>query len=292
MKKTFLVFALLIATLNLGVLAKNNNLELKYGIRKYKLGNYLNCIQRMEALTKKDPSNALAHYYLAISNARIGNKDVAIAEYNVVKQLDSSFLLSLYADKGIKCLENPDKCEGVFLNEDMTEDIGPAKGVSNYEATKALEKQQKLRKIKQLLNSGQEVPKEDMKLFKDLTPKKKSKIDTPSDAEIANAVKTLAKIGINPLAMNSMGSNPYAMNSMGSNPYAMNGMNSKNMEMQMLMSTLNPKSNNNSYGSMNSMMPFMMMNQGSDKASPELMQSMMTNMLMPDMGSFGNTSNN
>lgn len=278
MKKTFLVFALLIATLNLGVLAKNNNLELKYGIRKYKLGNYLNCIQRMEALTKKDPSNALAHYYLAISNARIGNKDVAIAEYNVVKQLDSSFLLSLYADKGIKCLENPDKCEGVFLNEDMTEDIGPAKGVSNYEATKALEKQQKLRKIKQLLNSGQEVPKEDMKLFKDLTPKKKSNLDSPTDTEIANAVKVLAKAGMNPMGM------------MGNYP-----MDSKNMQMQMLMSSMNPNQNNNSYNSMSSMssmMPFMMMQQGDQKANPELMQSMMTNMLMPDFGSFGNTSNN
>ena len=43
------------------------NANLKSGISKYKNGNYTGCLQELYALTKKDPSNAAAYYYMAMA---------------------------------------------------------------------------------------------------------------------------------------------------------------------------------------------------------------------------------
>ena len=97
--------------------------------------------------------------------------------------------------------------------------------------------------------------KEDQEnINEELGGKKKSEV--PSNEEIANAVKTLAKVGFNPMA--GFNGNMY------SNP--------EMMQMNMLLG------NNGNGAQMNNMLPFLLMSQnqdGTQKMSPELIQSMM-----------------
>jgi len=81
----------------------------------------------------------------------------------------------------------------------------------------------------------------------------------PTNDEIAQAVKTLAKLGINPMA---------GMNANYANP--------EMMEMNMLLGN-NTQTNNG----MN-MLPMLLMNQnGVQKMSPELIQTMMMSQMAP-----------
>ena len=83
----------------------------------------------------------------------------------------------------------------------------------------------------------------------------------PTNEEIANAVKTLAKLGINP---------------MGAMVQPAAYQNPEMMQMSMLLGN-NTQSNNG----MN-MLPFLMMNQGNTQnMSPELIETMMMNQMAP-----------
>ena len=83
----------------------------------------------------------------------------------------------------------------------------------------------------------------------------------PTNEEIANAVKTLAKLGINP---------------MGQMAQPMSYQNPEMMQMSMLLGN-NTQQNNG----MN-MLPLLMMNQnGSQNMSPELLETMMMNQMTP-----------
>lgn len=42
---------------------------------KYKMGNYSGCMQEIYSLLKKQPSNAVAYYYLALVNTHLGKKE-------------------------------------------------------------------------------------------------------------------------------------------------------------------------------------------------------------------------
>ena len=83
----------------------------------------------------------------------------------------------------------------------------------------------------------------------------------PTNEEIANAVKTLAKLGVNP--MGSM-----VQPAMYQNP--------EMMQMNMLLGN-----NTQSYNNMN-MLPLLMMNQNSrENMSPEFIETMMMNQMTP-----------
>ena len=54
------------------------NANIKSAIAKYKSGNYSGCLQELFSLTKKDPSNAAAYYYMAMAYTHIDMKNDAI----------------------------------------------------------------------------------------------------------------------------------------------------------------------------------------------------------------------
>jgi len=92
--------------------------------------------------------------------------------------------------------------------------------------------------------------------------KNKKKSDIPTNDEIANAVKTLAKAGLNPFA---------GMNAGYSNPQM--------MQMSMLLNDNNGYGYN--YNNMN-MLPVLLMNQNSEQQLPtDLIQTMMMNQMSP-----------
>ena len=77
---------------------------------KYKMGNYSGCMQEIYSLLKKQPSNAVAYYYLALVNTHLGKKEEAVAAYNKVIALNPNQYLVNYATKGRDCLTDGPAC--------------------------------------------------------------------------------------------------------------------------------------------------------------------------------------
>ena len=86
------------------------NANVKSAIAKYKKGNYIGCIQELYSLTEKDPSNALAYYYLAMAYANVGASSDAVSAYEKVISLGSNKFLVDYATKGRDCLTGGPAC--------------------------------------------------------------------------------------------------------------------------------------------------------------------------------------
>ena len=224
-------------------LAQNvSDATLKSMIAKYKSKNYTGCLQATEKILKTNPSNIYAHYYQGLSYMQLGKKDEAIKSFENAKSLNSNKTIVGYAERGIACLSNPEECEKFAENENDLETFINSKKFYDNSVQAEINKK-KLERIKDNIND-------------ELGTNKKSEM--PSNDEIAQAVKTLAKVGLNPL--NGMNNN-----AMYSNP--------EYMQMNMLLG------NNGSYNNMN-MLPFLLMSQNpKDSAnngmSPELIQTMM-----------------
>ena len=111
---TLISLLVLFSSINI-TYAKTNNTELANAIKLYKNGNYSQCYYSLNDIIKKDPSNALAHYYMGMTYAQLGKKEEAIASYDSALSLTSKINnLSRYAQKGKRCLETPDKCNSVL----------------------------------------------------------------------------------------------------------------------------------------------------------------------------------
>ena len=108
MKRILLTLICLYLSINtVYAAASTTNQELKAAIIKFKNGNYIGCMQDMQDITYKDPSNALAYYYLAISYVKVGDLQGATDAYNSVISLSTSPQLKAYAKEGLKKL-NPE----------------------------------------------------------------------------------------------------------------------------------------------------------------------------------------
>ena len=90
-------------------IAKSSATPVTAGIRLYKAGNYVQAYNTFHDIVAKDPSNAVAYYYLAMSAAQVGKKNEAISNYERVLTLSPGGKLGYYAKKGKTCIENPNK---------------------------------------------------------------------------------------------------------------------------------------------------------------------------------------
>ena len=83
----------------------------KESISKYKKGDYVGCVQDLQEYTEKDPSNAIAYYYMGIAYMQLGLKDNATESLQKVSTINSVPRLSSYALQAVKCMEdNVKKC--------------------------------------------------------------------------------------------------------------------------------------------------------------------------------------
>lgn len=80
------------------------NANINSAISKYKNGNYSGCLQELFSLTQKDPSNAVAYYYMALAYTHVDMQDDAIESYEKVIALSPNSYLVDYAVKGRDCL--------------------------------------------------------------------------------------------------------------------------------------------------------------------------------------------
>ena len=212
-------------------------------VGKYKAQNYTGCVQMSEDIIKKNPSNIYAHYYQGLAYMQLGKSEQATASFEKVEALNSNPTLVKYAQRGIACVQSPEECAKYSeTNTDLDKFIK-----SNKFYDKAVQSEvnkKKLDRIKENINE-------------ELGPNKKSEM--PTNDEIAQAVKTLAKLGINPMA---------GINANYANP--------EMMEMNMLLGN-NTQANNGI-----NMLPMLLMNQnGVQKMSPELIQTMMMSQMAP-----------
>ena len=219
--------------------------SIKDMIGQYKAQNYTGCLQMIDLILSEDPSNIYAHYYQALAYSQLGDKDKAIASFEKVESLNSNQIVVNYATKGKACLVSEDACKAYDKSMDALDEFINSNKFYDKSVQKEMNKK-KLNRMREDINKN----------LKEASSEKKS--DIPSNDEIAEAVKTLAKVGFNPM------SNANNMFNMYQTP--------EMMQASMLLG------NNDNNNGMNSMLPYFLMNQGqngNNQISPELIQTMM-----------------
>lgn len=258
-------------------------------IKKYKAGNYTGCLQDAKNIVSKDPSNAVAYYYMAMSYAQAGRKDEAIEAYKKVLSLKPNATLSGYAATGKRCLETPDKCSDSPESSDIDKAVASPFGDGLSDTVRTNLEQKHLDAIRMEINHGDDVNNYKFRQFKDYTNdrsdvKTEDKISQekePTNDEIVAALRTLKKAGLNPVSQNT--ANPYAQIANTQNP--------EMAQLNMLMGSNNQGNNNNN--AMLNMIPYMLSqkdNQGS-AYTPQMMQAMMMNSMLPDFNFNTNNDN-
>lgn len=268
----FIVILLFLVQASSCSFAKSSQMNpVKIAIKKYKTGNYTGCLQTCQSIVKNDSSNAVAYYYMAMSYVQAGKKDEAIKAYSKVLSLRPSTRLIEYASTGKRCLETPDKC---VLETDSSMAITPEldrlisspfnDGLSDV-VRKDVE-QRHLNSIKNQINSDKDI--DDYQLIK--LNDASSQTPTLAENKIASKQPTNDEIVAALKVLNEAGLNPY------------NQMNNYQDPQMAEINMLNPSNDNNS---MSNMLPFMLTQSkyGASNYSPQLMQAVMMNSMMPDL---------
>ncbi len=267
------------------------NANIKSVVAKYKKGNYTGCLQELFSLTKKDPSNALAYYYMALAYTHINMKNEAVEAYEKVIMLNPNNYLVEYATKGRDCLTDgpachpePEKKEQPVEELDELDKFirAPYGNGLSPELNKEI-RQKQLINIKETINKKEELEKKDIEKIKKFDKNKSTlkdvdneKIAQVSDEDVLNAIKTLKDAG---LSISVQSENPYAQMMQYQNPQM--------AEMSMLLGN----NNNNNSNSMMNMLPMLMTQaQKGENIDPRFMQAMMMNSMMADF-SFNNDNN-
>ncbi len=186
MKKLLSLLTILVISSS-SALALNYNQEITpeiaSGIRKYKTGNYVGCLQDISSYLKKNKygtKNQLAMYYMGMAYTQAGQVDNAKFFYQGAKMLNPNNTLGQYAQKGIVCIDDPANC---YINE--KEEVKPEEKLSELDKfirapygnglstnlNKELERK-KVERLRKEMNSDQELNKYEFKDFRDFSIKK------------------------------------------------------------------------------------------------------------------------
>lgn len=273
--------------------ANSASSPVKIAIKKYKMRNYTGCLQDCQAIVQRDPSNALAYYYMGMSYAQAGMKDAAVNSYTRVLALNPNPRLLEYATTGKRCLETPDKCHPSDANQQDQSALdkfiaSPTVDGLSSTVRKGVQ-QRSLDAIKNEINSDKEIDSYDLKKLNQNEDQafKSDKIandapqdipqnapNTPTNDEIVAALKVLKKAGLADYSQ-MPANNPYAQ--------AENYQNQEQAQLNMLMGT-DGKSQNNDV--MMNMLPFMLAqnkNGSANNYSPQMMQAVIMNSMMSNM---------
>lgn len=291
MKKSLLILILCSVLVN-HLQAAPKATHFASGIKLYKAGDYANAKNAFSFDINNDPSNAFAHYYLAMCFVRLNDINSAKNEYKQAIKLNESSAIASYAIEGLNNLG--DKAflskDTVIPNKDKsTYATSPYGSIDNplYTENKGL----RIEKAKKLNEISVNKTAKNEKTTPEISLNNEDKVTaSPSPEELKKAYEIISKSGM----PNNMNINP------------------EMMQLQMMMSSMGGSGNNNMMGnSMNSMMmggnnsnPMammmpMIMSQMANKngkssedsgMNAQLIQSMMTNMMMPNM--FGSDNNN
>lgn len=207
MKKTVLVLLsiLILSSAVSSVIAKPavTNPATASAIKAYKSGDYTQAYTKLQKIVKDEPNNALAMYYLAMTNVQLGNKQDAITLYQQVALLSPNGVLGSYAKKGQKCIEYPLKCnepdEKSSASMDTEEDkfIKGAFGSGFSKEARGAYEKEKIESIKRRINRKEELTPSQFKDYKDFSS------EVPTNDEIVSAIRTLQRAGLSDVINNN-----------------------------------------------------------------------------------------
>lgn len=294
MKKILLyllaVFMIFTQTSNY-VLSKTAHISnpLRVAIKKYKTGNYTGCLQDCQNIIYHDPSNAVAYYYLAMSYAQAGDKNNAVKAYAKVLSLGPNARLSQFAQTGKRCLETPDKChdDGTASPDPELDKFIAQPNLPVSNTVQQGFRDRALKNIQNEINSGKDMDSYDLNQIKQRTDAgtdNKIAQAKPTDAEIVKALRVLNEAGLNPYAQVQVQPQeqiqpvPVVNNQVPFVPQ-------QSPEMAQISAMINQGSSNNNNDAMMNMLPYMMMQNkdGSNNYSPQLMQAVMMNSMLPNL---------
>jgi len=289
------IFAVLIQGANVTMAKSTASNPVKVAIKKYKIGNYTGCLQDCQSIVRRDPSNSVAYYYMAMSYVQAGKKDEAIGAYSKVLSLNPKTRLFEYATTGKRCLETPDKCvleeTGTVPSTDMDKFIASPSDNVLSDKVKSDLNAKRLNGVKNEINNGKDVDSYELRKFRDYT-NSRSQIDVkddvvqkkPTNDEIVAALKVLNAAGLNPYAQvqqSAMVSTDVQQQVV--NPYAQPS-NYQNPEMAQLSALMGGNTQGQDSNAMANMIPFMLAQSkgGNTSYSPQMMQAVIMNSMMPD----------
>ena len=200
MKKYILVLLTMfitLATVNASIAKTTSNKSLAGAIKLYKAGNYSQCYLTLSDIVKKDPSNAVAYYYLAMTSAQIGKRDEALDNYQKVLTLSSGTQLGRYAEKGKTCLESPDKCNEETETSALDAFIQGKFGSGLSEEARSEYEKQKIENLMREMNRKDNITPQKFKEYKDFSNA------VPSNDEIVAALRVLQRAGFGNIIGNS-----------------------------------------------------------------------------------------
>ena len=199
MKKTLLgILSILIVAASVNIASakvKATSPETAQAIKYYKSGNYVQAYLSCTNIVNKDPSNALAQYYLAMSNVQLGRKAEAIDAYDTVINLSEGTVLGSYAKKGKRCIEDPSMCHAPSEEEqqETPEDkfIKSKYGSGFSKRARGVHEKESIEDIRREINRNDEIAPDKFRNYKDF-----SSYAAPSNDEIVAAIRVLQRAGM------------------------------------------------------------------------------------------------
>lgn len=266
--------------------------QIRQAINCYKVKNYTSCLQILKNVEKKEPYNSVVTYYLGLANLKLGKKDEALNYFKSTSLLDPYSVVGKYAKQTMESINNPEAINDIKVEiDEVSSFIKSGKKVAPEVINQM--SRQRLEAEKEEINSDVKKQTEELKR-QQIRERQRQNINNnmssnePTNDEIAQAVKTFQKLGLNPF--NSQGAQNYSQMT-PQQRQQMQSINNDMMQLSMLMGQANNNSNNN----MMNMLPFMMMQNNSPnsnfKMTPEMIQTMMMSQMMPNLD-FGMNSNN
>lgn len=208
MKKYILVLmsALILSSgINNAFAKSGTDTSLASAIKMYKAGNYSQSYQVFSNIVKRDPSNAVAYYYLAMTQAQIGLKDEALESYAKVLTLSPNGKLGRYAQKGKTCIETPDKCGDTDEATELDTFVQRTFGSGFSEEARSKYEKNKIENLMREMNRKNDLTPAKFKEYKDFSSMNND--GTPTNDEIVAAIRVLQNAGIyNILGNNNLSS--------------------------------------------------------------------------------------
>ena len=301
--KKKIIAAALAISLTAGSVLAATGLSVSGAIRKYKAGNYTGCLQDMQTIAKKDPSNAVAHYYIGTSYLKIGMKTEAQKAFERVIDINSVPQLTSLALQANYCISSKaSSCKYMTLTSSQINEL-KQNPTAFYEKLKSGEKlpevQQESSDIEELIKGRypsnvhpdalrvieeERLLREQENVNKSENEDKTVKIASakPSEKEIVQALETLSEAGFTLQA-------PVKEESESEMRKAQAETMKRVVEMyrpQMMMpdmAMMNGSNQNNGMNMMNYMM-LMQQGEGKTKITPEMAQIMMMNQMSGGLG--------
>lgn len=303
------------------------NATTKSAIAKYKSGNYTGSLQELYTILKKDSSNAVAYYYLAMVYTKIGETEAAKSCYQMVINLNPNDTIVDYATRGKACLMDAATCglsTAITTNNDETLDEldkfiqDPFNNGFSKELNDQL-RQKQLDKIQNKMNRGLPLSEDDLKKLQEFNKseaitgdKLAMADDMPSNDEIINAVQVLKRAGLNistempeqntkpikgvatsvPAKVEEIDDTPQttAQVPVQNTPAQPANYYTPDPQIQQMSMMLNNGNTNNSDPMMN-MLPYMMQN-GGKNMDPQVIQALMMNSMMNSLNGLNSGTNN